>query len=153
MNLEEVREYIKNTSSDSKIYIGCDSERFKKNGRWYAEYAVAIVIHKNGNNGCKIFGDFFSDLDYDKKPSRPALRLMNEVYMVQKYYEKIADCIKGRYCEIHLDINPDEKYGSSCVVIQAIGYIRGTCNMDPKVKPHAFAASVCADRLKELIAA
>ena len=50
-----------------------------------------------------------------------------------------------------LDINPDEIHGSSCVVQQAIGYIRGTCNVVPLVKPQAFAASYCADRYKEVM--
>jgi predicted RNase H-related nuclease YkuK (DUF458 family) len=37
-------------------------------------------------------------------------------------------------------------------VTQAIGYIMGTCNMKPKIKPNAFAASIAADRFKELVA-
>jgi predicted RNase H-related nuclease YkuK (DUF458 family) len=52
--------------------------------------------------------------------------------------------------EVHLDINPNEIYGSSCVIQQAIGYIRGTCNVVPMVKPRAFAATCAADRLKSL---
>jgi predicted RNase H-related nuclease YkuK (DUF458 family) len=61
--------------------------------------------------------------------------------------------LEDRYVEVHLDINPDEKYGSSCVVQQAIGYIKGTCNVVPMVKPRAFAASYAADRLKHVLAA
>lgn len=153
LNINEVREYITNESTSSKIYIGADSERFKKNGIWYADYAVVVVVHKNGKNGCKIFGEITRERDYDQKPGRPSIRLMNEVYLAQNMYSKISDVIGKRQCEIHLDINPDERYGSSCVVNQAIGYIKGTCMIDPMVKPNAFAASICADRLKELIAA
>lgn len=153
MDLNELTAYINNTSEDSKIYIGADSERFKKNGLWYADYAVVVVVHINGNNGCKIFGEIIRERDYDQKIEKPATRLMNEVYKAQGLYSKIADIIGNRHCEIHLDINPQEKYGSSCVIQQAIGYIRGTCDKDPIVKPYAFAASVCADRLKELMAA
>ena len=153
LNFDEVRNYISNSAVDSKIYIGADSERFKINKVWYADYAVAIVVHINGKNGCKIFGEITRQVDYESKPSRPALRLMNEVYLAQDIYSKLADVVGDRHCEIHLDINPQEKYGSSCVINQAIGYIRGTCNIDPVVKPHAFAASVCADRLKEVLAA
>jgi len=58
--------------------------------------------------------------------------------------------LADRDVEVHLDINPDEMHGSSCVVQQAIGYIRGTCNVIPMVKPDAFAASYAADRLKSL---
>jgi len=49
--------------------------------------------------------------------------------------------------EVHLDINPDQMHKSSVVVNQAIGYIKGTCNVIPMVKPRAFAASYAADRL------
>jgi predicted RNase H-related nuclease YkuK (DUF458 family) len=77
---------------------------------------------------------------------------MNEVTKVASLYFKLAEAIGVRPCEIHLDINPNERYGSSCVVSQAIGYIAGTCNMRPKIKPNAFAASIAADRFKDLAA-
>jgi predicted RNase H-related nuclease YkuK (DUF458 family) len=54
----------------------------------------------------------------------------------------------GHEVEIHLDINPDEIHGSSVALQQAIGYIRGTCNIVPMVKPNAFCASFAADRYK-----
>jgi predicted RNase H-related nuclease YkuK (DUF458 family) len=38
------------------------------------------------------------------------------------------------------------------VINEAIGYIRGTCNVIPMVKPRAFAASYAADRYKSLAA-
>jgi predicted RNase H-related nuclease YkuK (DUF458 family) len=153
MDVDFVRNFIKNSSPESKIYIGCDSERFKQNGKWIADYCVAVVIHIDGKHGCKVFGEVTRKIDYDAKVGRPAIRLMNEVYIVQETFEKIIDSIGSRYVEIHLDINPDKKFGSSCVVEQAIGYIKGTCNIEPMVKPNAFAASICADRLKDLIAA
>jgi predicted RNase H-related nuclease YkuK (DUF458 family) len=49
--------------------------------------------------------------------------------------------------EVHLDLNPKKNYASNLIVDQAIGYIRGTCNVIPLIKPEAFAASYCADRL------
>lgn len=150
MNIDEVKAYITNSSSNSKIYIGSDSERFKNGGKWYADYATVVVIHIDGKHGCKVFGEVTRELDYDRKVNRPALRLMNEAYKVQALYSELQEVIGNRFCELHLDINPDERYGSSCVVTQAIGYIIGTCNIEPKVKPHAFAASCCADKLKEI---
>ena len=78
---------------------------------------------------------------------------MNEVYRASEMYLQLADVIGDRHCEVHLDINPDILHGSSCVVTQAIGYIRGTCNIIPMVKPDAFAASYAADRLREILAA
>jgi predicted RNase H-related nuclease YkuK (DUF458 family) len=152
-DLEKVKQFISDSSQESKIYIGADSERFKLNGVWHADYCVAVIIHKDGKHGCKVFGDIARQKDFDAKPGRPALRLMNEVYMVHEMYEKLAEVIGERYVELHLDINPSERHGSSCVVNQAIGYIRGACNIIPQVKPQAFAASICADRLKGLLEA
>ena len=153
LDLEEVREFISNTSHATKIYIGADSERFRRNGNWWAEYTVAVVIHYDGSRGCKVFGKSESERDYDQKKDRPAYRLMNEVYRAAEVYMQLAESIGDRHVEVHLDINPDIMHGSSCVVQQAIGYIRGTCNMVPRVKPDAFAASYAADRLKEILTA
>lgn len=149
-NIEEITEFITHQSPESRIYIGCDSERYRKNGLWYADYTLAIVIHINGKNGCKIFGEVQTERDYDQKASRPSVRLMSEVYKVSELYLKLQDVLHDRSVEIHLDINPDEQYGSSCVAQQAIGYIRGVCNVVPMIKPYAFAASGAADRIKEL---
>jgi predicted RNase H-related nuclease YkuK (DUF458 family) len=52
--------------------------------------------------------------------------------------------------EVHLDINSADEHASSNVVAQAIGYIRGTCNVTPKIKPEAFAATNAADPLRSL---
>lgn len=153
LNLAEVKEFIDAQSPSTKIYIGADSERFKIDGKWYADYTLAVVVHIDGCHGCKIFGEVHRELDYDQKKSKPALRLMNEVYKVSDLFQSLADVLEDRYVEVHLDINPDQMYGSSCVVQQAIGYIKGTCNVVPMVKPKAFAASYAADRLKEVLAA
>lgn len=152
MDIEEVKQYIQRCSNTSKIYIGADSERFKLGDKWYADYATVVVVHIDGKHGAKIFGEVTREQDYDYKPGRPSLRLMNEVAKVADLYYKLADVISNRPVEIHLDINPDERFGSSCVVTQAVGYIMGTCNMKPKVKPHAFAASIAADRFKAIAA-
>lgn len=153
-NIEEVKEFIRNSSDTTCVYIGADSERYRgKNDHWYADYTVAVVVHYDGNRGCKVFGKAISERDYDKKHDRPAYRLMNEVYKAAEMYMELAEAIGDRHVEVHLDINPDIVHGSSCVVQQAIGYIRGTCNVIPMVKPEAFAASYAADRLKEILAA
>ena len=150
INLEEVKTFIKAQSPDTKIYLGCDSERMRIDGQWYADYVLAVVVHINGNNGCKLFGEVQRERDYDHKVNRPAMRLMTEVYKVSELYLKLADVLEGRQVEVHLDINPDDQYGSSCVISQAIGYIKGTCNGVPFVNPDAFAASYAADRFKSL---
>ena len=153
LNIEEVKQFIDAQGPNTKIYIGADSERYKKGKIWYADYTLAVVIHVDGCHGCKIFGEVQTEVDYDAKASRPSTRLMNEVYKVAELYQKLVDVIGEREVQIHLDINPDESYNSSIVIQQAVGYIRGVCNVVPMVKPKAFAASYAADRLKELLAA
>lgn len=147
IDIQEIRDYIGTQTIDSKIYLGCDSTKFKKNGTWYAEYALVAIVHINGKNGCKIFGEIQVERDFDQKKNRPALRLMNEVYKVSELYLKLADVIVDHDIAVHLDINPNKKYGSSCVVQEAIGYIRGVCQTDPVIKPDAFAAQCCADHI------
>jgi predicted RNase H-related nuclease YkuK (DUF458 family) len=150
LDLEEVKTFIESQTPETKIYLGCDSERFRLDGVWYADYILAIVIHINGKNGCKLFGEVIRERDYDQKVNRPRYRLMNEAYKLSELYLKLADVLLERDVEVHLDINPSELHGSNCVMNEAIGYIRGTCNVIPMVKPKAFAASYAADRFKEL---
>ena len=150
IDLQQVKNFILSQSPETRIYLGCDSERIKINGQWHADYVLAIVVHVNGNNGCKLFGEVQRERDYDQRADRPSQRLMTEVYKVSELYLALAEVLEGRQVEVHLDINPDEDHGSSCVIAQAIGYIRGVCNVVPFVKPDAFAASYAADRFRSL---
>jgi predicted RNase H-related nuclease YkuK (DUF458 family) len=150
LDIDSVKEFISSQSPETKIYLGCDSERFRIGKEWWADYILAIVIHIDGKHGCKLFGEVIRERDFDQKVNRPRYRLMNEAYKLSELYLKLADVLIDREVEVHLDINPNELHGSSCVLNEAIGYIRGTCNVIPMVKPKAFAASYAADRLKEL---
>jgi predicted RNase H-related nuclease YkuK (DUF458 family) len=78
------------------------------------------------------------------------MRLMNEVYKVADLYLQLSQEIPNEI-QVHLDINPSELHGSSCVINEAVGYIRGMCNVIPMVKPQAFAASYAADRMKSVM--
>jgi len=128
--------------------MGCDSYRYKAGGKWYAKYTTVLVIHKNGNNGCSVFGKIDVEPDYDKNKKRPSMRLMNEVYRVSQLYIDLGEVLEDFDVEVHIDINPNEMYGSSCVITQAIGYVRGVCNVDPVVKPNSWCASHAADRFR-----
>ena len=148
INIQNVRDFLSVQSSDTKIYIGVDSTRINSGEKWFADYTAVIVVHIDGKHGCKIFGETTRELDFDQSGEKPQLRLMNEVYKVAELYLKIVDVIEGRSVEIHLDLNPDPSFMSQSVVQQAIGYIRGVCNVSPRVKPDAFAASCAADRYR-----
>jgi predicted RNase H-related nuclease YkuK (DUF458 family) len=150
IDIDQVVEFIQAQPPGTRVYLGADSERYKSDKVWWAEYTVAIVVHIGGRHGCKIFGEVSRERDYDQKADRPSMRLMNEVYRVSEMFQRLAPALENREVEVHLDINPDEMHGSSCVIGQAIGYIRGTCNVIPMVKPRAFAASYAADRLKSI---
>jgi predicted RNase H-related nuclease YkuK (DUF458 family) len=147
LNLKEVREFIANTSLATKIYIGSDSARHRKRDVWFAEYCTVVVVHYDGKHGCKIFGELETERDYDQKKDKPRMRLMNEVMRTAQMFLDLEEAIGDRKVEIHLDINPNEKHGSHCVISEAVGYIKGMCNVIPFVKPKAFAASIAADRL------
>lgn len=155
LNLDEVKQYIEAQGPETKIYLGADSERYRKliDGKivTFADYFLVVVIHIDGRHGCKIFGEIQTERDYDNKVSKPSTRLMTEVYKVAELYLKLAEVLEDREVEVHLDINPNEAYNSSIVVQQAVGYIKGVCNVTPRVKPQAFAASYAADRFKSVI--
>ena len=153
IDVNQVAEFIQAQGPNTRIYLGADSERYKERRVWWAEYTTVCVVHIDGRHGCRIFGEIDRERDYDQKADRPSMRLMNEVYRVSGLFQRLAPVLSDREVEVHLDINPDEMHGSSCVVQQAIGYIRGTCNVIPMIKPRAFAASYAADRLKSLKAA
>jgi predicted RNase H-related nuclease YkuK (DUF458 family) len=50
LNIASVAEFIQAQTPETRIYLGCDSERIKIDGAWYADYVLAIVVHINGNN-------------------------------------------------------------------------------------------------------
>ncbi len=82
-DIQEVKQFLASQGPDTKVYLGADSERIRVDGVWYADYALAVVVHIDGRHGCKIFGFVQRELDYDHKKSKPAMRLMTEVYKAE----------------------------------------------------------------------
>jgi predicted RNase H-related nuclease YkuK (DUF458 family) len=151
---EQVREFLADCGTDTKLYLGADSTRFRSKGVWHADIFVALVIHKNGRNGCKVFGEIERQRDYDQNRSKPMQRMLAETYKVAEVFQRLVDAgvINEEFIEnlqIHLDINPDESCGSSVALSQATGYIKAMTGITPMVKPDAFAASFAADRIKK----
>ena len=149
LNIQEVADYINSQKADTKIYLGADSERILVNDKYVVDYMLVVVVHINGRNGAKVFGEIQREESYDRDLSKPKTRLITEVYKVATLYLELEPLI-AYDMSIHLDLNPDIMHGSSCVISEAIGYIKGVCGIEPKVKPDAWAASICADRLKSL---
>lgn len=148
MDMATVAEFIRDCSNETKIYIGCDSERIRcTSNHWFARYTTVVVVHIDGKHGCKLFGETDEAPDFDWHKHKPHMRLMGEVYRVSDLYMKLRPLIKQEI-EIHLDINPCKTQGSGGYAQEAIGYIRGTCQgAMPKLKPEALAASYAAERI------
>jgi predicted RNase H-related nuclease YkuK (DUF458 family) len=149
LDIEEVVTYINAQSDETKVYIGVDSERVKDNDVWYVDYLLCVVVHIDGRHGCKVFGGIKREKDFDKNLAKPRMRLVTEAYKAAELYLTIQEQV-AHDISIHLDINPDELFGSSCAISEAMGYIKGVCGITPKVKPNAWAASIAADRIKSI---
>lgn len=145
--IEDLVDLLITLDSNTKIYLGCDSVRYVKDNRWSARYATVAIVHKNGNNGCRIFSHNSIEPDYDLKKNRPKMRMMNEVMKVCALYNQIAPFIDEFDVEIHLDVNTDPMHGSNCAASEAAGYVLGMTGLHAKLKPESFAASYGADAI------
>ena len=45
LNLDQVAEFIRAQTPETRIYIGCDSERLKVDGEWWADYVPVSYTH------------------------------------------------------------------------------------------------------------
>lgn len=147
-DIEKVKAFINRQSKSTKIYVGTDSYRFKKKDVWWSRHTTVVVVHINGKNGCKIFGNIETERDYDSNKSRPINRMMSEVYKTCDMYLQLKEAIADREFEIHVDINPDPKHGSNVAYNQALGYIKGVCGINAVAKPKALASSFAADHFR-----
>jgi predicted RNase H-related nuclease YkuK (DUF458 family) len=145
--LEEAKKAIQESSENSSVYVGCDSVRFKKRGKWFARYATVVVLHINSANGCKLFYRENVLPDYGKKTESLTQRLLNEATFAIEVASSIIEVIGDRHLEIHLDINPSPLHKSNQAAVQASGYVLGSTGIRPKIKPEAFAAMFAADRI------
>lgn len=146
--IDDIKTFLLDEPEESKIYVGVDSESYlNKNKVRMATYYSVVVIHKNGHNGCKIFGHKTTERDYSTDKKKPTRRLMQEVYMASALYLELAEAFGEREVEIHLDLNPSSRHASNLIVEQAVGYIKGSCNVVPFIKPDAWCASSVADKL------
>jgi predicted RNase H-related nuclease YkuK (DUF458 family) len=148
IDMKELNQYLSSCMEGTKIYMGCDSRVFFKKGERLINFTSVIVVHVGGKHGGKLFYEHDIEKDYSVSRKKPNPRLMREVQLVADLYLRMLD--DAEHCldkdiEIHLDINPDKDALSSMVVNEAVGYIRGMCQMEPLIKPEAWAASCVAD--------
>lgn len=152
LDLVQLREFLLKQGPETRLYIGCDSKRFKVKGEWFADYITVVVVHFDGCHGSTIFGEIERKKDHDQKLNRPFSRMVQEAQCAIDMYKALEDILieTGFDAEVHLDINPDKLHGSSCAVQAAIGMVKGTCYVTPLIKPNSFAASYAADRYTQI---
>jgi predicted RNase H-related nuclease YkuK (DUF458 family) len=139
--IEEAKQAILDSSPESSVYIGCDSIRFRKNKMWYAKYSTVVIVHMDSKKGCRLFHESVDMPDYGNLKQR----LLTEVQYAVATATEIIEVLGNRHMEIHLDINPDPKHKSNVAVKEALGWVKGSLNMDAKIKPASFAATHAAD--------
>ncbi len=133
---EKIKDYIRNTSDHTSIYVGCDSRQTSGS----TLFVIVIVIHIDSNKGAKVF----FEVRKERKISSLRERLMREVDYAVLTALNIMDAVGDRPFEVHLDINPDENFRSSIVVKEAVGYVMAQ-GLKPVLKPHSIAAYAVAD--------
>ena len=138
---EEAKQAILASSPQSSVYIGCDSIRFRKNKQWYAKYSTVIIIHMDSKKGGRLFHESVDMPDYGNLKQR----LLMEVQLAVTAATEIIEVVGDRHFEIHLDINPNPKHKSNIAVKEALGWVKGSLNIDAKIKPASFAATHAAD--------
>lgn len=156
IDIEELKRFLATCGPDTKVYLGADSERYKKGGVWHADYILACVVHIDGRRGCKLFGEVHTERDHDQKVNRPFNRMMTEARLVADLYLRLKEVLYDFEVEVHLDISSAEENGSNVAAQAAVGYIKAMCNVTPILKSKdgfgggpSFAASFAADRLRE----
>jgi len=135
-NIEEVKEFIRNSSEDSAVYVGCDSRQV----RGKTVFVTVVVVHINSCHGARIFWQ----IDRVRRITSIRQRLFEEVNRAVYIAMLLADAVGNRPFEVHLDINPSPDHRSSVIVKEAVGYVLAQ-GLKPVLKPDAIAASAVAD--------
>lgn len=154
---EAIREYIRNSTPQSVVMIGCDSVRRQIRDKTFAVYSTVICIRKATGegksvayHGSKVFATSVRLPDYGQvirsgKLRNLKMRLMQEVQFAIEAFENVYEAIGDRHFEIHLDINSRPECESHVAMSEAKSYIIGVTGKEPEFKPYALAASFAAD--------
>lgn len=135
---EQVMEYIKSTSPQTKIYVGCDSRQSGKN----TIFVTVVVVHFDGNKGAKVF-PFITTVP---RIHQIKWRLIQETHYATYKALEIKEAVGDREFSVHLDYHPSDQHKSNAVVKEAVGFVIGQ-GLAYELKPYAHAASSAADYL------
>ena len=150
IDFHEVESFLQKCGPKTCLYLGCDSRVYYTSARQrMVSYTTAIVIHIDGQHGGKLFYENSTEPDRTLDRKKPSMRLMTEVYKVSELYLNMIDNVDScidKDIELHLDLNKNKNAKSSKIINEAIGYIKGTCFIEPVLKPDSWCASTVADR-------
>lgn len=141
--IEDAQAAIAMSSPTSRVYVGCDSVRYRRNGVWHAKYSTVIVLHVDGSKGCRLFHNTADLLDYGSIKQR----MLSEVGFAVEAALAIVDVVGDRPFEVHIDINKDPRHKSNVALKEAIGYVQGTLGFAPISKPDSWCATHTSDHV------
>jgi predicted RNase H-related nuclease YkuK (DUF458 family) len=150
INEDEIKAVLDNCNLDTKIFFGADSEVVKIDGKKFFDVTVVIAIHIDGCHGCKVFAEITRHKDQDNIAGKPFTRMMKEAECVTELHTRFKDLFYDYEISIHLDINPKKTAGSSIAMEAARGYVKAMTQVEPELKPLAWAGSYAADRARDL---
>lgn len=135
-DVQQIAEILKTSSSQTGIYIGCDSSQ----RRDYCVFATVVIIHHDRSRGANVF------VKVEKTPRLHSVkqRIMMEVYKAVETALLISPFLGDRIIEVHLDINTSSSYVSNALLKEAFGYVSAQ-GFKPVFKPNSFAAYCVAD--------
>lgn len=134
--VEYIQKYLQEYPN-TDIYIGCDSQNFKRT----TSYAIVIVLHDLGKGGHILYSKESMPRIHDK-----FTRLWKEVEKSIETAEYLKENNIKKPAYIDLDLNPDIKYQSNKILQAALGYVE-SMGYKARCKPDAMSASHVADAL------
>lgn len=143
--VKEIKDFVK-AHSNSKIYLGVDSQRQRDNK---VKIACVLVIHYDGCRGGKIFEHIEYQTIRDGNLAKPYNRMMSEVQVVIELYNAFEDVLYDKDFSIHLDIAEDKSKGSNVAYGSAYGMVMGMVGVEPIFKPNAWCSSTVADKFSK----
>lgn len=134
--LQEIKNYIINSSDISPVAVGCDANYSGGN----TLFALTVGIHIDGKHGSKIFSTRV------KEKRRLALRekLWREVSMALELAQEIQPICGKREFHVDLDLNPDEKEASSVIIKEAKAMVEAY-GYKVRIKPYAWHSTYASD--------
>lgn len=153
--IDDIIPYLKDcikqdlVTEEFHIYIGCDSLPCRKGT---ATYSTVLCLYKVGKGAHILYNrEPHVKIQGNNPRERLRNRLWDEVYRVVDVATVLTDgdiFNEKRISDfqIHIDVNPNEKYESNIIYKQAVGYIN-SLGLDAYVKPDSPAATFVSDHL------